>query len=116
MYIQAETKYGGEGGIILSAFGRQAPRKWLRLKVRACARGGQIPPRRILIPPRRAESSMVNREALGLIGAGGEEEKFCRQHLELYSSGFSGHRFSRGYHPGVSLAIANSPLIRARRQ
>ena len=43
---------------------------------------------------------MVNREALGLIGAGGEEEKFCRQHLELYSSGFSGHRFSRGYHPG----------------
>ena len=46
--------------------------KWLRLKVRACARGGQIPPRRILIPPRRAESSMVNREALGLIGVGGE--------------------------------------------
>jgi hypothetical protein len=94
--------YGGEGGIILSAFGRQAPRKWLRLKVRAYARGGQIPPWRILIL-RRVKVSMgsVGKFPVRLVLAV-REGNFPVNISSLYSSGFSGHRLSRGYHPGIT--------------
>jgi hypothetical protein len=70
--ILGEIDAGGEGGIILSAFGRQAPRKWLRLRVRACARGGQTLSR-VLIPPTREKSRCSRFGSFsGEIGAGGE--------------------------------------------